>query len=99
MKKFVVVLKLIFYYLLGYVVFTNIISLVECFFLVKLSDGVVKYVDLFIKSDHEASDLNKRLSLKEARENYQKFGSVLENLKEYCREPREYERYYLSDNR
>ena len=50
MKKFVVVLKLIFYYLLGYVVFTNIISLVECFFLVKLSDGVVKYVDLFIKS-------------------------------------------------
>ena len=31
--------------------------------------------------------------LKEARENYKKFGSVLENLKEYCREPREYERY------
>ena len=37
--------------------------------------------------------------LKEARENYKKFGSVLENLKEYCREPREYEWYYLSDNR
>ena len=50
-------------------------------------------IDLFIKSDHEASDLNKGLSLKEARENYQKFGAVLENLKEYCREPREYERY------
>ena len=50
-------------------------------------------IDLFIKSDHEASDLNKGLSLKEARENYQKLGSVLENLEEYCREPREYERY------
>ena len=48
-------------------------------------------IDLFIKSDDESSDLNKGLSLKEARENYQKLGAVLENLKEYCREPREYE--------
>lgn len=50
MKGFVSILKLIFYYLLGYVVYVTIISLVECFFLVKLSDDVVKYVDLFIKS-------------------------------------------------
>ena len=50
MKRFVGILKLIFYYLLGYVVFTTIISLIECIFLVKLSDGVVKYVDLLIKS-------------------------------------------------
>lgn len=52
MKRFVGILKLMFYYLLGYVVFTTIISLVECLFLLKLGgDGVViKYVDLFIKS-------------------------------------------------
>lgn len=50
MKRFVGILKLIFCYLLGYVVFATIISLVECFLLLKLSDGVVKYVDLFIKS-------------------------------------------------
>lgn len=50
MKRFVGILKLIFCYLLGYVVFATILSLVECFFLIKLSDDVVKYVDLFIKS-------------------------------------------------
>lgn len=50
MKSFVGILKLIFCYLLEYVVFATIISLVECFFLVKLSESVVKYADLFIKS-------------------------------------------------
>lgn len=48
-------------------------------------------IDLFIKSDDEPSDLNNGLSLKEATNNYKKFGAVLKRLKEYCREPKEYE--------
>lgn len=48
-------------------------------------------IDLFIKSDDESSDLNNGLSLKEATKNYKEFGAVLQRLKEYCREPKEYE--------
>ena len=48
-------------------------------------------IDLFIKSDDEPSDLNNGLSLKEARKNFKQFGAVLQNLKQYCREPKEYE--------
>ena len=48
-------------------------------------------VDRFINSNNEASDLNQGLSLKAAIENYKKFGAVLQNLKPYCREPKEYE--------
>lgn len=38
-------------------------------------------IDLFIHDDNESSDLNHGLSLKEARENYQKFGASEKNLK------------------
>ena len=48
-------------------------------------------IDLFIKDDNESSDLNSGLSLKQARENYKKFGAVLQRLKQYCREPKDYE--------
>ncbi len=48
-------------------------------------------IDLFIQSDDEASDQNDGLTLLEARKNYQQFGSVLPNLKEHCRQPKEYE--------
>lgn len=48
-------------------------------------------IDLFINSDDEPSDLNHGLSLKEATENYKQFGAVLQSLRQYCREPKEYE--------
>ncbi|MEG2455696.1 MAG: CPCC family cysteine-rich protein [Oscillospiraceae bacterium] len=48
-------------------------------------------IDLFIHDDNEASDLNSGLSLKKAKENYKQFGAVLQNLKQYCREPKEHE--------
>ena len=48
-------------------------------------------IDLFIENDEEPSDLNHGLSLKEATKNYKKFGAVLQRLKQYCREPKEYE--------
>ncbi len=40
MKKVVGALKLVRFYLIGYVIFTTIISLIEVFFLWKLSGGV-----------------------------------------------------------
>jgi len=48
-------------------------------------------IDLFIQSDNEASDQNNGLTLSEARRNYQQFGAVLQNSKEHCRQPKEYE--------
>lgn len=45
-------------------------------------------IDSFIKSD---DDTNNGLSLKDSRNNYKEFGSVLKKLKQYCREPKEYE--------
>ncbi len=48
-------------------------------------------IDLFIKNDDESSDLNNGLSLKEATKNYKEYGAVLQRLKKYCREPKEYE--------
>lgn len=48
-------------------------------------------IDLFIKNCDESSDLNNGLSLKEAIKNYKEYGAVLPRLKEYCREPKEYE--------
>ncbi|WP_418222761.1 CPCC family cysteine-rich protein [Clostridium isatidis] len=48
-------------------------------------------IDLFLKSDNEASDLNHGLTLIEARKNYKDYGAVLYNLKEYSREPLEKE--------
>lgn len=38
-------------------------------------------IDLFIQTDIEPSDLNHGLTLVEARENYQKFGVILSELK------------------
>ena len=49
-------------------------------------------IDCFINGLTEASDQNGGLLLKEARENYKKFGAVQEELKEYCRAPKEYEK-------
>lgn len=49
-------------------------------------------IDLFINSDDESSDQNHGLSIKEARENYKKYGAAQEILKQYCREPKDYER-------
>ena len=48
-------------------------------------------VDLFIKADDEISDQNYGLTLKEARNNYIKFGAVLPRFKENCRKPKDYE--------
>ena len=44
-------------------------------------------MDAFIRSDEEPSDQNHGLTLKEAQENYHRFGAVLERLKQYGREP------------
>ena len=49
-------------------------------------------IDPFISEEYECSDLNHGLSLKEARDNYNKYKAVLKRLKPYCREPREYEK-------
>lgn len=48
-------------------------------------------IDLFINSDDEPSDQNHGLTLNEARKNYEKHGVVMPNLKEHCREPKEWE--------
>jgi hypothetical protein len=48
-------------------------------------------IDLFIQNDDETSDLNHGLTLIEARKNYQQFGAVLPDLKEYCRQPQKHE--------
>ena len=48
-------------------------------------------IDLFIHNEDESSDLNHGLSLKEAKENYRKYGSSEKKLKKYCREPKETE--------
>jgi len=48
-------------------------------------------IDLFIQSNDEASDQNHSLTLTKARKNYQQFGAVLPDLKEYCRQPKKYE--------
>lgn len=48
-------------------------------------------IDLFIHTEDELSDLNHGLSLKEAKENYRKYGSSEKKLNKYCREPKETE--------
>ena len=44
-------------------------------------------IDLFIASDHEPSDQNHGLTLRQAQENYRRFGVVLPELKRHCRAP------------
>lgn len=44
-------------------------------------------IDPFAASEEEQSDQNHGLTLMQARENYRKYGAVLERLKQYCREP------------
>ena len=46
-------------------------------------------IDLFITSENEPSDQNHGLTLVQARENYKKFGAVLERLVQYTRRPTE----------
>jgi len=48
-------------------------------------------IDLFIKNDDEPSDLNHGLTILKAKRNYQKYGAVLPHLKQYCRQPKDYE--------
>ncbi|WP_347488519.1 CPCC family cysteine-rich protein [Desulfoscipio sp. XC116] len=48
-------------------------------------------IDLFIQSEKEPSDQNHGLSLSQARKNYVKYGSVMPELKVYCRSPKETE--------
>lgn len=48
--------------------------------------------DVFIKSGNERSDENGGITLMEGRENYQKYGAVLERLTEYTRPPTEEEK-------
>lgn len=48
-------------------------------------------IDLFIESDHEPSDQNNGLTLKQAKENYKNLGAVSAMMKEYCRQAREEE--------
>lgn len=46
-------------------------------------------IDLFIKSENEPSNQNHGLTLVEARNNYKKYGAVLERVKVYCREAKD----------
>lgn len=44
-------------------------------------------IDVFLHNEDEKSDQNHGLTLKEARENYQKLGAVKIDLQNYCRMP------------
>ncbi len=48
-------------------------------------------IDLFIKSEDEPSDQNHGLTLNQGRKNFKTFGAVLPYLKEYCRNPNNWE--------
>ena len=50
MKKIVGALKVLVFYLIGYVIFTTIISLIEVIFLWKLSGGVFNATSIFTRS-------------------------------------------------
>ena len=50
MKKFVGVLKIFLFYLIGYVIFTTIIFLIEVLFLWKLSGSVFNIHSILIRS-------------------------------------------------
>lgn len=48
--------------------------------------------DPFIASDHEASDQNRGLTLKEARQNFSEFGACDKRVLPYVRKPMENEK-------
>lgn len=48
-------------------------------------------IDLFIESEEEPSDQNHGMTLKQGRDNFLKYGSVLPRLKQYCRKPKKEE--------
>ena len=50
MKKIVGVLKILLLYLIGYIIFTSIIFLIEVLFLWKLSGGVFNVYSIFTRS-------------------------------------------------
>ena len=54
MQKIKNILKMILYFILGFLVFSGIVALVEFIFLNILSDMVPNYIDLFVRDVHKS---------------------------------------------